>query len=146
MSRRIVAMVVIGVLALSIIVVAGLLAAGARTPKAGDFNRCLTTCSTLMKHYATQRPIQKAHEGDKQCWQTCDNRFNQGRNARNEPAMKAYWMKQKATNLHPNQCAQACWRRFHHGSNLVNLKGLQSEPRTVGCAPGSRALASRVPD
>ncbi len=78
MSRRVMAMVVIGALALSVIVVAGLLAAATRSPKpvAGDFMRCPATCNTLIKYYGEKRPTMKTHDGDQQCWQTCDARFN----------------------------------------------------------------------
>ena len=145
MSRRMVVLVAMGVLTVCILLVAGLLwARPAPTAQGGDFVRCPATCNTLIRHYAQIRPTLKAHDGDKQCWQTCDVRFNQSRNANSPTAMKAFWSKQRATNLHTNQCAQACWRKFHKGQNLVTVAGRQSEPRPVACAPGTgSAVASR---
>jgi len=143
MSRRVVTMVVISAMLVSIVIAAGMLW-GAAMQRRGDFDRCPATCSMLIKHYGTQRATLKTHEGDRQCWQTCDLRFNQGRNENDVKAMKAFWMEHKATNLHTNQCAQACWRKFHKGSNMVNVASWRSEPRAVACAPmAGRATAKR---
>ncbi len=145
MSRRVMAMVVLGALVLSVIVVAGLLAAGARQkPIGGDFIRCPATCNTIIKYYGEKRPTLKTHEGDQQCWQTCDARFNQGHNAGNMQAMKAFWSQHRPTSMRTNQCAQACWRKFHNGSSLVRVAGRESDPRGVACAPGAtRTTANR---
>jgi hypothetical protein len=36
-----------------------------------EFDRCTMTCTMLMQHYNKNFAVMKAHEGDKQCWQTC---------------------------------------------------------------------------
>jgi hypothetical protein len=118
----------------SILALAGFVWAKTLASKTTDFNRCPSTCSTLTKYYGQTRPTLRTHEGDKQCWQTCDVRFGQGKNMRNAAAAKKFWLTKKDTNLHANQCAQACWRAFHKGSDLISVAGLRSTPRSTACA------------
>ncbi len=132
MSRRVVVVVVMLALVLT---VASMVWAARAAPKGGDYNRCLATCDTVIKYYGTKRATLKAHEGDKQCWSTCDARLNRSKNAGNAQAMKAFWTEQKPTNLRANQCAQACWRKYHKGA--VNTAGWRSEPRSVACTPAA---------
>lgn len=143
MSSRTMAVVLMVVMVASILVVASVLWARTTT-KAGDYDRCLTTCNTLVKHYAVKRVTLKSHDGDKQCWQTCASRFGQGRDLTSAQAMKTFWRERKLTDLHPNQCAQACWRKYHEGSDIVRVAGLRSAPRSVGCTPSAVRQAARA--
>ncbi len=129
-ARRIVVVLVMAAMVISILAVAGMLWAKSM-PKGGDFSRCLSTCNTVMKYYAAKRPTLRAHEGDKQCWQTCSTRFNQ--TATSSQDMKRFWQTKRDTNLHANQCAQACWRNFHKGMSAVSVAGFRSEPRSTAC-------------
>lgn len=142
MSHRVTAVVLIVLVAL-LVAVASLLWAQTMTPKGGDFQRCLTTCNTVIKYYGEKRPTLKTHEGDKQCWQTCAARFGQGKNLGSTNAMKTFWAERRTTHLHANQCAQACWRKFHNGSEIVRVAGMNSQPRAVACAPGGNQQAMR---
>ena len=125
MFRRVVVVVVL--VAMLLAVAAGVWAAK-RSKGCEDCSRCLTTCNTLVKYYTQKLPTMKSHEGDKQCWQTCDARFNQSAGPRDAKAMKAFWAGKRAANLRANQCAKACWRKFHSGSQTVNA----SQPRGTG--------------
>ena len=144
MSRR---SVVVVVMLAWVLAVASMVWAARAAPKGGDYNRCLATCDTVTKYYGTKRATLKTHDGDKQCWSTCDARLDRSKNAGNVQAMKAFWIQQKTTNLRANQCAQACWRKYHKGA--VSTAGWRnSEPRSVACTPAAveraaQQLASR---
>ena len=138
MSGRVIAVLVALVL---IIAVAGALwaeyASEKRAAKAsceGESDRCTMTCTMLMNHYNKKFATMKAHEGDKQCWQTCWSRMGRGETG-TVAETKALWMKNMAPNMRVNQCAQACWRSHHEDSNTVEVGGWRSAPRTVVCTP-----------
>ena len=136
MSRRLTGVLVAMVFLLS---VAGALWAqhAVRTGEATcekEADRCTTTCSMLINHYNRKFGAIKAHEGDKQCWETCWARM--GESSEGSAAdMKALWMEKMAENMHVNQCSQACWRKFHEESGAVTVGGWRSRPRTVVCTP-----------
>ncbi len=134
--RRTVAILVTVALLVAIVAVVSALAARAR-PASGDFNRCLSTCNTVVKYYSAKRPTLRTHEGDKQCWSTCNTRFSQ--KASSQQDMKRFWQTKRDTNLHANQCAQACWRSYHRGSSEVSVAGFRSEPRSTACTGGTAA-------
>ncbi|MFB3880509.1 MAG: hypothetical protein ACE149_04560 [Armatimonadota bacterium] len=102
-------------------------------PAMKEFDRCTMTCTLLMDNYQKKYSAMKAHEGDKQCWQTCWSRFGMGEKAAAEK-QKETWMAHRAEQMHANQCAQACWRVHHDESKEVMVGGWRSNPRAVVCA------------
>jgi hypothetical protein len=100
----------------------------------GESNRCTMTCTMLMNHYNKKFETMKAHEGDKQCWQTCWTRMGKGGEGTAQ-AMKSLWTEKMAANMRVNQCAQACWRKHHGNASTVEIGGWRSTPRSVVCTP-----------
>ena len=115
------------------LLIAGALYAEYAKGQMGEVDRCTMTCSILMDNYNKKFATMKAHEGDRQCWETCWSRMGRGQTS-SVADMKALWMSQMAENMRANQCAQACWRK-HNDSNTVAVGGWRSTPRTVVCTP-----------
>ena len=131
MSKRLLSLIVGVALAL---MVAGTLYAQRATGTMSEVDRCTTTCSMLIDHYNKKFATMKAHEGDKQCWETCWSRHGTSESA-TAAEMKALWMRKMADNMRVNQCAQACWRKHNDNSNTVEVGGWRSTPRAVVCSP-----------
>jgi hypothetical protein len=129
MSRRVIASVVVVLFTLAF---ANLLWAKAAPKPKGDCCRCARTCTTVMSFYSGKYAKMKAHEGDKQCWQTCSTL--KGKSSASAQAMKAFWKQNMHTSMRANQCAQACWRSYHKGSSNVRVAGWKSAPRSATCA------------
>lgn len=97
-----------------------------------EFDRCTMTCTMLINHFNKKYATMKAHEGDKQCWDTCWSRVGEGKTGA-AMDMKNMWMKNRDERMHANQCAQACWRMHNDNSNIVAVGGWRSTPRSVVC-------------
>lgn len=97
-----------------------------------EFDRCTMTCTMLMNHFNKKHATMKAHEGDKQCWDTCWSRMGE-RKSGSATEMKDMWMKNRAERMRANQCAQACWRKHNQESNTVEVGGWRSTPRGNAC-------------
>ena len=108
----------------------------------GEHNRCTKTCTIVMSHFNKQFAAMKTHEGDRQCWELCWNRFG-GKSQKSAAAteMKRLWMTRNARQMRINQCAQACWRRHHEGQAAVSVAGYRSQPRP--CVPGGMTMMMR---
>ncbi len=138
MKPRVIAVLV--AMALTVVVAGALWAQYGAKPQAGqvegqsEVDRCSMTCSMLVNHWNKKYAAMRAHEGDKQCWDTCWSRFGEGR-GESAAEMKALWMGRMAESMRTNQCSQACWRKFHDDSNTVAVGGWRSTPRTIVCTP-----------
>ena len=130
MSKRLLSLIVGVVFALMI---AGTLYAEYGTKEMSEVDRCTKTCSVLVDHYNKMFPAMKAHEGDKQCWQTCWSRMGKTESG-SAAQMKSLWMGKMTENMRVNQCSQACWRKYNDNSNTVEVGGWRSMPRTIVCA------------
>ena len=131
MSKRVLGLIIVVLFA---VMAAGTLYAEQAKGKMGEVDRCTMTCSMLIDHYNKQFAAMKAHEGDKQCWETCSSRM--GRSETGSAAeMKSLWMDKMGSTMRVNQCAQACWRKHNDNSNTVAVGGWRSEPRSTVCAP-----------
>ena len=131
MSKRLLSLIV-GVV--FVLMIAGTLYAQYTKGKTSEGDRCTTTCSMLIDHYNKKFAAMKAHEGDKQCWETCWSRAGTSESG-SAAEMKALWMTKMASTMRVNQCAQACWRKHNDNSNTVEVGGWRSTPRTTVCAP-----------
>ena len=130
MSKRLLSLIVGVVFAL---LIAGTLYAQQEAKKTSEVDRCTTTCSMLVDHYNKKFATMKAHEGDKQCWQTCWSRASTSESG-SAAEMKSLWMGKMASSMRVNQCAQACWRKHNDNSNTVEVGGWRSTPRTAVCS------------
>ncbi len=106
---------------------------GGMMPAAKEFDRCTMTCTLLMDNYQKKYASMRAHEGDKQCWQTCWSRMGKGSGPTME-AQKGVWMQNHPNHMRANQCAQGCWRINHDQSKEVAVGGWRSAPRDTVCA------------
>jgi len=96
----------------------------------GEHARCTKTCNTVMPFYTKKFTTLRTHEGDKQCWHTCWNRFgDRTMKSASMTDMKKLWTSKNAQSMRTNQCAQACWRKYHEGQAMITVAGYRSEPR-----------------
>lgn len=122
-------------------------AAGSMVPRqvptvAKEFDRCTKTCQTVMPHFTNKFATMNTHEGDRQCWQTCWNRFgDKSKKSASATDTKRLWMTRNSRHMRINQCAQACWRKHHQGQAGVTVAGYRSQPRP--CVSG--AMSGMMP-
>ncbi len=131
MSKRLLGLIIALAFAL---VAAGTLYAEYGKGAMSEVDRCTMTCSMLIDHYNKKFAAMKAHEGDKQCWDTCWSRMGKSEMG-SAGEMKSLWMERMPENMRVNQCAQACWRKHNDNSKTVAVGGWRSTPRSVVCTP-----------